>query len=193
MALLYLMMQLFNKTFITQCTSGNRAMQKVFFEELYAPMFRVCLRYISNNEDAEDCTMKGFVKAFQHLQKFTYEGEGSVQKWLRRIMVNECLMYLRKKNNRMLYAEDAAVNVELPADILLQTDAEELHALIMQLPEGYRTVFNLFAIDGYSHKEIADILRINENTSKSQFSKAKMRLKNLLEQHNSYGYGKLGK
>lgn len=156
-------------------------------------MFRVCLRYVSNNEDAEDCAMKGFVKAFQHLPRFTYEGEDSVQKWLRRIMVNECLMHLRKKNNRMLYAEDAAMNVELPADILLRTDAEELHALIIQLPEGYRTVFNLFAIDGYSHKEIADILRINENTSKSQFSKAKMRLKNLLEQHNSYGYGKLGK
>ncbi len=186
-------MQLFDKNFITQCTGGNRATQKVFFEQLYAPMFRVCLRYISNYEDAEDCVMKGFVKAFQHLPGFRYEGDGSVQKWLRRIMVNECLMHLRKKNNWMLYAEDTAMNVELPAEILLQTDAEELHTLIMQLPAGYRTVFNLFAIDGYSHKEIADILHINENTSKSQFSKAKMRLKTLLEQQNSYGYGKLGK
>ena len=187
------MMQLIDKTFITQCTSGNRAAQKVFFEQLYALMFRVCLRYVSNNEDAEDCAMKGFVKAFQHLPDFKYDGEGSVQKWLRRIMVNECLMHLRKKNNRMLYAEAAAMNVELPAAILLQTDAEELHVLIMQLPAGYRTVFNLFAVDGYSHKEIAGLLHITENTSKSQFSKAKMQLKNSLEQQNPYAYGKLGK
>ena len=186
-------MQLFNKTFILQCADGNRTAQKVFFEQLFTPMFRVCLRYVSTNEDAEDCAMKGFVKAFQHLPHFKYDGEGSVQKWLRRIMVNECLMHLRRKNNLMLYAEDAAMNVERPADILLKTDAEELNSLIMQLPAGYRTVFNLFAIDGYSHKEIGGILHINENTSKSQFNKAKMRLKILLEQQNPYGYGKLGK
>jgi RNA polymerase sigma factor (sigma-70 family) len=185
-------MQLFDKTFIVQCAHGNRTAQRVFFEQLYAPMFRICLRYTTHHEDAEDCTMKGFVKAFQNLSKFIYDGDGSVQKWLRQIMVNECLMHLRKRNNFKLYAEDVATNVELPADVLLKIDAEELSNLIMQLPTGYRTVFNLFAIDGYSHREIADILSINENTSKSQYSKAKLKLKTLLEQQNLHQYGKLG-
>ncbi len=183
----------FDKAFITKCAYGDRAAQKAFFEQSFAPMFRVCLRYTGQNEDAEDCTMKGFVKAFQSLPQFRYDGEGSVQSWLRRIMVNECLMHLRKKKNLMLYTEDAAMEVALPSEVLLKIDAEELAALVMQLPAGYRTVFNLFAVDGYSHAEIASLLGITENTSKSQFSKAKTRLKILLQSSQSSRYGKLGK
>lgn len=186
-------MQPFDKAFILECANGNRASQKAFFEALYASMFRLCVRYLNHYEDAEDCTMKGFVKSFQSLPQFKYDGDGSVQKWLRRIMVNECLMHLRKKKNLVLYTEEEAIQVALPADILLKIDAEELNSLLMQLPAGYRTVFNLFAVDGYSHKEIGEMLGINENTSKSQFSKAKARLKTLLEKHQSLNYGKLGK
>jgi RNA polymerase sigma-70 factor (ECF subfamily) len=108
-------------------------------------------------------------------------------------MVNECLMHLRKKKNLVLYTEEAATEVALPADVLQKIDAEELAHLVAQLPAGYRTVFNLFAVDGYTHKEVADLLSITENTSKSQFSKAKARLKTLLEQHQSFNYGKLGR
>ena len=187
------MQPFFTKPFVQECAGGNRAAQKAFFEKLFAPMFRVCLRYTGHNEDAEDCTMKGFVKAFQKLPQFRYEGEGSVERWLRRVMVNECLMHLRKKKNLMLYTEDAALEVALPPEVLLKMDAEELNNLVMQLPAGYRTVFNLFAVDGYSHAEIATLLGINENTSKSQFSKAKARLKTVLEQSQSAEYGKLGK
>lgn len=182
-----------DKAFIGKCAIGDRAAQKAFFERLFAPMFRVCLRYVGHNEDAEDCTMKGFVKAFQALPQFQYEGEGSVQSWLRRIMVNECLMHLRKKKNLMLYTEEAAIEIALPSEILLKIDAEELAALVMQLPAGYRTVFNLFAVDGYGHAEIAGMLGITENTSKSQFSKAKAKLKILLQQLQPATYGKLGK
>jgi RNA polymerase sigma factor (sigma-70 family) len=186
-------MQQLNKTFIQQCTHGNRIAQKALFEQLYAPMLRVCLRYVGNNEDAEDCAMKGFIKAFQHLSNFKYDGEDSLQKWICRIMVNESLMHLRKKKNLVLYTDEQAIEVTLPAEVLLKIEAEELNALIMQLPIGYRAVFNLFAVDGYSHKEIAAILKINENTSKSQFSKAKARLKLLIEQNRQQAYGKLGK
>lgn len=183
----------FTKAFVHDCASGNRAAQKAFFEQLFAPMFRVCLRYVSHNHDAEDCTMKGFVKAFQGLQQFRYEGEGSVERWLRRVMVNECLMHLRKKKNLMLYTEDAAEMVAIPPEALHKMEAEELAALVLQLPAGYRTVFNLFAVDGYSHAEIATLLGITENTSKSQFSKAKARLKTLLQPSQSATYGKLGR
>jgi RNA polymerase sigma factor (sigma-70 family) len=185
-------MQSFTKAFLQDCTSGNRTAQKAFFEQLYGPMFRVCLRYVSQQEEAEDCAMTGFVKAFHHLPQFRWEGEGSVQAWLRRIMVNECLMHLRKKKNLVLHTEEAASEVALPADVLLKIEAEELNRLVMQLPAGYRTVFNLYAVDGYSHQEIATMLGINENTSKSQFSKAKLRLKMVLEQQTT-SYGKLGK
>jgi RNA polymerase sigma factor (sigma-70 family) len=186
-------MQQLNKPFLLQCAQGNRVAQKLLFEQLYAPMFRVCQRYVSHTEDAEDCTMKGFVKAFQHLPNFKYEGEDSLPKWLRRIMVNECLMHLRKKKNLILYTDEQATEVQLPAEVLIKMDAEELNNLIMQLPIGYRTVFNLFAIDGYQHKEIAEILQITENTSKSQFSKARARLKILIAQNRQQAYGKLGK
>lgn len=185
-------MQPFTKAFIQECASGNRAAQKAFFEQLYAPMFRVCLRYVSSVEDAEDCTMKGFQKAFQHMSQFRYEGENSVLYWVRRIVVNECLMHLRKKKNLVLHTEEAVTEVALPAEVLQKMDAEELNGLVMSLPAGYRTVFNLFAVDGYTHKEIAEMLGINENTSKSQFSKAKSRLKTLLEQQPSFIYGKSG-
>lgn len=185
-------MQPLDKAFIGKCASGNRVAQKAFFEQLFAPLFRICLRYTGHNEDAEDCTMKGFVKAFQSLPQLRYEDESSTYKWLRRIMVNECLMHLRKKKNLMLYTEDAAAAIALPSEVLLKIDAEELAALVMQLPTGYRTVFNLFAVDGYSHAEIGGLLGITENTSKSQFSKAKARLKILLQQSQPLTYGKLG-
>lgn len=186
-------MQGFNKLFIKQCTQGNRNAQKLLFEQTFASMLRICLRYVGHTEDAEDCTMKGFVKTFQHLDTFKYEGEDSFQKWLRRIMVNECLMHLRKRKNLVLYTDEPALDIALPAEVLIKMDAAELNRLVMQLPTGYRTVFNLFAVDGYSHKEIAAILQITENTSKSQFSKAKARLKLLIEQDQQHEYGQLGK
>ncbi|MFL5808007.1 MAG: RNA polymerase sigma factor [Flavisolibacter sp.] len=185
-------MPLMTEKFIDNCIKGDPKAQKQLFEQLYAPLYRVCLRYINHKEDAEDCLMKGFLKAFQNIHRFSYTGEGSFQGWIRRIMVNECLMFLRKKSSLLFYPEEEPIQCSLPAEVLLKIEAEALNALVMQLPVGYRTIFNLFAVEGYSHKEIADLLGVTESTSKSQFSKARMKLKLLLEQKKSVVYGKLG-
>jgi RNA polymerase sigma factor (sigma-70 family) len=178
---------------VEKCIKGQREAQKQLFHQMYGPMFRICFRFLNHREDAEDCLMKGFQKMFQNIPAFKDKGQGSFTGWLRQIMVNECLMFLRSKNHLVLFAEENEINCELPAEILSQIDAESLNNLIMQLPVGYRTVFNLFAIEGYSHKEIAGLLRISENTSKSQFSKAKLKLKCLLEQEKLISNGSQGK
>ena len=185
-------MQPTTEIFIERCIKGDSKNQKQLFEQLYAPMFRVCLRYINHKEDAEDCLMKGFLKVFQNIHRFRYDGEGSLQSWIRKIMVNECLMFLRKKSSLLFYPEEEIMPSSLPADVLLKIEAEALYSLILQLPVGYRTVFNLFAVEGCTHKEIADLLGITESTSKSQFSKARAKLKQLLEQKKNIEYGKLG-
>jgi RNA polymerase sigma factor (sigma-70 family) len=185
-------MPLLDKTFVSKCVKGNRAAQKQLFESTYAPMFRVCMRYLNHKEDAEDCLMKGFQKLFQNLEKFRFEGEASLTGWIRKIMVNECLMFLRGKDHFLLFPEEEPLHVHLPAEALARLDAVALNKLILDLPVGYRTVFNLFAVEGYAHKEIAAMLQISENTSKTQFSKARLRLRTLLEQQNSFTYGKLG-
>jgi RNA polymerase sigma factor (sigma-70 family) len=182
-----------DQNLINRCTSGDRQAQKQLFEQLYAPMFRVCLRYLNHREDAEDCLMKGFLKAFHNLDRLNYEGEAMLMGWFRKIMANECLMFLRQKNRFLLFPEEEPSHSQLPADVLLKTEAAELQEMISQLPVGYRTVFNLFAIEGFSHKEIAAMLQVSESTSKTQFSKARTRLQRLLEQKKGVNYGSLGK
>lgn len=178
--------------FINHCKKGDTKAQKQLFEQLYAPMYRVCFRYINHKEDAEDCLMKGFLKSFQSLHSFTYNGETSLPAWIRKIMVNECLMFLRKKSSLLFYPEDEIMDCAFPADVLLKMEAAELQSLIMQLPVGYRTIFNLFAVEGFLHREIAGMLGITESTSKSQFSKARLKLKQVLEQQKTTVYGSLG-
>lgn len=185
-------MQTITETFVHLCRNGDAKAQKQLFEMLFAPMYRVCLRYLNHKEDAEDCMMKGFMKAFQNLSHFQYTGDGSLQGWIRRIMVNECLMALRRKSDLLFFPETDFYECSLPADVLIKTDAEALYKLVTELPAGYRTVFNLFAVEGYSHKEIASLLNITESTSKSQFSKARIRLKQMLEQTKPMTYGRLG-
>src|SRR4051812_1877118 len=103
-------MKHFTEEFIAECRSGNAKVQKQLFEDLYAPMFRICLRYSGQNADAEDCLMKGFMKFFQSINKFKYQGEASVFIWIRKIMVNECLMFIRQKHNFHLSIEDQIID-----------------------------------------------------------------------------------
>lgn len=185
-------MQAITETFVHLCRNGNARSQKQLFELLFAPMYRVCYRYLNHKEDAEDCLMKGFMKAFKNLPRFEYSGDASLQAWVRQIMVNECLMALRRKSDLLFYPETEIRESPLPADVLQEMDAEALYKMVRELPAGYRTVFNLFAVEGYSHKEIAELLKITESTSKSQFSKARMKLKQMLEENKPVVYGKLG-
>jgi RNA polymerase sigma factor (sigma-70 family) len=142
-------------------------------------MFRLCYRYVREQQEAEDILCKGFHKVFQHIAQFEDRGEASLQKWITRIMVNEALMYLRK--HRMeLVSEDAAQAIPAGTRTDSALEAEYLYNLIRALPVGYRTVFNLFCIEGYSHAEIAEQLGITEGTSKSQLSKARAMLQDML-------------
>ena len=176
-------MRHFTHDFIEGCRKGDPKKQKQLFEELYAPMFRVCHRYTGQHADAEDCLMKGFMKAFQNIHKFRFENESSLFVWIRKIMVNESLMFIRQKHNFLLSIEDQFADVSIPAEVVRDIDAEELNSLILSLPTGYRTVFNLNVVEGYDHREIAGMLGITESTSRTQLAKAKSRLKILLQQN----------
>jgi RNA polymerase sigma-70 factor (ECF subfamily) len=150
-------------------------------------MILLCRRYVKNAEDAEEVLLDGFYKFFKNMPAFHYQGEAAMMAWLKKIMVNECLMLLRKKNVFTIVTESSAEELPLEAEALDQLSAKEIFDLIVQLPVGYRTVFNLFEIEGRDHKEIAGLLGITEGTSKSQLSKAKSLLqKNLLK--NGTGY-----
>ncbi len=177
-----------NEKHIKQLKQGDSTIQKMVFEGLFSKMFRVCLRYIVRTDEAEDCVMKGFLKAFQQMERFEYQGEDSFMYWLKRIMVNEALMALRKQNNFSLVALENTTEVSFDDDALQQVEANYLYDAITLLPTGYRTVLNMFVVEGYSHQEIAETLGITESTSKTQLAKAKAKLKQVITQK-QYGYG----
>lgn len=177
-----------NAVQIKRLKQGDAAMQKLVFEQLFNAMFRVCQRYVSRIDEAEDCVMKGFLKAFQQIGSFEQEHENSFLFWLKRIMVNEALMALRKQNNFSLVNIDEVADIAFDDAYLQGIDAQYLFDAILKLPVGYRTVLNLFIIEGYSHQEIAKELGITESTSKTQLAKAKAKLKNIITLK-QYGYG----
>lgn len=185
------MMPLYNESFVKQCAKQDRRLQKQLFEELYPHMFRTVFRYLSQLHEAEDCVMKGFMKVFQNIEKFRYEGEKSFFSWVKRIMVNEALMILRQNNNLVLSMETDISQISVSNEALSKLNADEINSFITQLPVGYRTVFNLFVVEGYSHGEIAEMTGINESTSRTQLIKARHKLRQMIEQ-NQKRYGIYG-
>ncbi|MFY7786775.1 MAG: RNA polymerase sigma factor [Thermoflexibacteraceae bacterium] len=166
---------------IADCLEGKRAAQEALYQRYSATMFATCLRYVGNSMEAEEVLLSGFLKVYQQLAHF--KKEGSFEGWIRRVMINESLTLLRKRKD--FYHESVETARHL-ADVHSSTDsalrAEELMNLVEKLPVGYKTVFNLYAIEGYGHKEIADMLGISEGTSKSQLNRARTMLKELLQQ-----------
>ena len=178
------------ESLIAGCKKHKQNAQKALYEK-YAPvMLSICNRYIKDRLEAEGTMVTAFVKIFERIDQ--YSGDGSFEGWMKRIMVNESLMYIRRNKNMAL-----SVDIE---DVYDSSDfnhmedhleAEDLLVLIKELPVGYRTIFNLYAIEGFSHKEIAEQLNISENTSKSQLSRARAQLqkrlieleKNLIQHH----------
>jgi RNA polymerase sigma-70 factor (ECF subfamily) len=138
------------------------------------------MRYVNSQFEAEDILISGFMRVFDKIGQ--YKHEGSFEGWLRRVMVNEALGYIRKNKSIYLEVEIEKVDYNKEANTEAGTglEAEDLLKLVQQLPHGYKTVFNLYAIEGYSHKEIADMLQISENTSKSQLSRARALLQQYL-------------
>lgn len=169
-------------TLVNKCIDGDPLAQRKLFD-MYAPkMLGVCLRYAGSTELAEDALQDGFVKVFTKLN--AYSGQGSLEGWIRRIMVNTSLDQIRRnaKYTANVSVDDVEYRMESDAQILSTLMEEDLLKLVQEMPEGYRTVFNLFAIEGYSHKEIAKELDISENTSKSQYSRAKSYLRTKVEE-----------
>ncbi len=177
---------------VKACISGNASAQKEFYDLFAKKMMGVCLRYTNNYEEAQDVLQDGFIKVFNKLSKFV--NKGSLEGWVRRIMVNTALDHYRKNKKFQKDIEIDAVSFKLEKQeyIVESINAQDLLKIIQTIPEGYRVVFNLFAIEGYSHKEIAEQLGVTESTSKSQFSRAKKMLRNILIERNIVTEGERG-
>lgn len=157
---------------IEGCLLGNPVMQKNLYDKYAPKMYGICLRYAANTEDAKDILQDGFVKVFINLSKF--KAAGSFEGWMRRIFVNTAIEHYRRKNQLYAISENQEENIpNQDISALDKLAAEDIIRLISELPNGYRTVFNLFAVEGYSHKEIATMMNITEGTSKSQYARAK--------------------
>ncbi|GAA0533974.1 RNA polymerase sigma factor [Chitinophaga japonensis] len=169
---------------VKQAKRGSAAAQQGMFDRLADGMLMVCRRYVKTREDAEELMLDGFYKFFKALPAFRYQGDAALYAWLKRIMINECLMFLRRKNAFVIVSETVAEDIPLETDILDQLSAADIFNLVVQLPAGYRTVFNLHVIEGMHHGQIAELLGISEGTSKSQLSKAKALLQKMLAHKN---------
>jgi RNA polymerase sigma factor (sigma-70 family) len=174
---------------VSGCLKGDAVAQKKLYQQFSRRMMSICMRYANDREQAQDMLQDGFVKVFQKMDH--YRADGPLGGWIARTMVNTALDHIRR-NKMYDHSLDLAEAEHLHhADetVLAGMSADELMALIQALPPGYRTVFNLFVIEGYAHKEIADMLGVSENTSKSQFMKARAYLRKLLPKEAAATYG----
>lgn len=158
---------------------SKRQAQKALYDKYSGLMFGLCRRYVKKSEDAEDVMIEGFFKIMTKIQQYT--GNGSFEGWMKRIMVNEALMHIRKHHNMSMTLEIA--DYDMPKDPTIEHElaAAEILELLDKLPTGYRTVFNMYVIEGYKHREIAEELGISINTSKSQLILAKKKMKELVQ------------
>ena len=165
------------------CIEKNPKAQKELYNRFASKMMGVSYRYANSQEEAQDILQDAFIKVFERMTSF--KKEGSLEGWIRRVVVNTALDNIRKtKKEKYNVALAEAEYLASEKDFIIENlSAKELLQLLKTLPQGYRTVFNLYAIEGYSHKEIADQLNISENTSKSQFSRAKSFMRRLIEQY----------
>ena len=163
---------------INGCIRHERDAQKRLYD-MYSPvMYPICCRYIRNAMEAEDVLVISFTKIFEKIKQ--YRGEGSFEGWMKRIVINEALSHLRKHPSMFILSAPEDIPETASPESYDYFEEKDLIQMIQQLPAGYRSVFNLYAIDGFSHKEIAEKLGIAENTSKSQLSRARTFLQRLL-------------
>ncbi len=168
-------------TLITECVKGSSKAQKALFDKFAPKMLAICKRYMKSQYEAEDVLQDGFVKVFGKISEFKMDG--SLEGWVMRIMVNTALDAIRKnkKFQNSIDVDDVQHKVSFENFQFEEMDLEYLQKLIHDMPEGYRVVFNMFAIEGFSHKEIADTLGVSESTSKSQYLRARAFLRTQLE------------
>ena len=167
---------------INGCLKDDRRMQEELYRRFSPRMYAVCLRYAGNAEEAQDILQEGFIKVFKKLDSF--RSEGSFEGWVRRIFVNTAIEHFRRKKYLMPVPEREENTIEGKyLSVLDNLAAADIMALVQELSPGYRTVFNMYVVEGYSHKEIGDILGISEGTSKSQLSRAKVILQDMVKKY----------
>jgi RNA polymerase sigma-70 factor (ECF subfamily) len=169
-------------TLLEACKTGDRKAQYELYQQYSAAMFNICVRMMYDKTEAEDMLQEAFISAFQRIEQYT--GAASFGAWLKRIVVNTCIDQLRKQRESFMSFEGVPESViqedaEEDMDLILKID--EVRQAIMDLPDGYRIVFSLYLLEGYDHGEIAQILGISESTSKTQYSRAKQKLRTMLK------------
>ena len=165
---------------IKQCAHNDRKAQKEIYQLFAGKLFSICLKYSKNKQEAQDNFQDGFIVIFDKIGQFNFKG--SFEGWLKRVMINTVLLKYRKKNVLNIVTED------IPDEVIVDVDDDEISLdfllnLINELPDRYRLVFNLYALDGYSHKEISEMMQIAEGTSKSNLARARAILKQKIEIH----------
>ena len=184
LAIAYVETQIKNeKSLIAACIREDSAAQTELFNRYASQMLGVCYRYVQTKPEAEDIMQEGFIKVFDHLKNF--RAESGLAAWIRKIMVNTAINHLKTNKKFRLESGLDEISDEQQGGILIDEtrDTEFVMQCIRDLPHGYRVVLNLFAIEGYSHKEIGDLLGIGESSSRSQFSRARKLLEKRLQQH----------
>jgi RNA polymerase sigma factor (sigma-70 family) len=178
---------------VKACIDNDPSAQKILFEKYATRMLGVCSRYCPNIEDARDALHEGFIKVFRLIEKF--KGNSTLETWMTRIMINTSIDHFKKSLRFVHYENSDDVHAQSDEDTSYQIDTDEgnnvdskqLYHIINQLPEGYKIVFNLYAIEGYTHKDIASELGISEGTSKSQLARARKLLQKLLKEQLNIG------
>ena len=172
---------LINQELLEGCINGDKYCQRTLYEHFAPKMFGICLRYASDFHSAEDILQEGFIKVFSKLHTYRYKGE--LQAWIKRIFINAAIEYYRKsmKFNHFTNIQEAATIASVSDSVSQYLAQQDLLKMIQSLPIGYRTVFNLYAIEGYSHKEISKMLNIKEGTSKSQLARGRLALQKMIK------------
>lgn len=181
-------MVLHEEELIKRCMKGERKAQESLFNLFYNDLYFIAIRYLSDHQETEDTIIQSFTRIFKNLKSFTYHGPGSLGKWVRTILINEAIRSLKKR--KMIQFDDGLKYLEFPdagENAIQKLHATDLLRIIEKLPAGYRTVFNLFVVEGYSHKEIGIMLGISENTSKTQLMKARHQLMYRIKEEIAYG------
>ena len=173
---------------VEYCLKGDRRSQEALYHEFYEDLYKIGRRYLANHQDAEDAVLQTYSKVFKSLVNFQYQGEGSLGKWIRTIMIHEAIKMIKRRRSNELNDALDSIQIENPeADSLAKMQASDLMKMIESLPTGYRMVFNLYVIEGYNHKEIGELMKISESTSKTQLMKARKALMSSINTEERYG------
>ncbi len=174
---------------INGCRKNNRKAQEKLYKDYYRAMMTLCLRYTKNEEDAVEVLNNGFLKVFRNIQRYE-PAQASLYTWIRTIVVNSCLDFIKARSRREVYKElDEATQVDMPAEVISKMKAAELLKLVRDLSPATQAVFNLYVIEGYNHREIAELLDISEGTSKWHLSEARKNLQRMIQKQEIRSHG----